>query len=70
MLWAGVRVKCPPPSQFGDPGPHIPSDMGTGGTISLEIWGPGIPRTLVIWRFFGNLGTPKVCVLYATGEDM
>ena len=29
--------------QFGDPGPHIPSDMGTGGghiTRDMWPWGP------------------------------
>ena len=57
--------------QNGDPGPHIPSDMGTGGgPISLGMWGPGVPRTLVIWGPFNDLGTPKVCVLYSIQKDM
>ena len=55
--------------QFGDPSPHIPSDMGTGG-ISLGIWGPGVPRTLVIWGSFSDLGTPNFYVQYPTGKDM
>ena len=57
--------------QFGDPSPHIPSDMGTrGGAISLGIWGLGVPRTLVIWGAFSDLGTPKVYVTYTIGKDM
>ena len=51
--------------------PHIPSDMGTGGghiTRDMEPW--GVPWTLVIWGFFSDLGTPKVCVVYTIGKDM
>ena len=51
--------------QFGDPRPHIPSDMGTGGgSISLGIWGPGVPRTLVIWGSVGDLGTQGFCSIH------
>ena len=43
---------------------------GGGGAISLGMWGPGVPRTLVIWGPFSDLGTPKVCVLYSIQKDM
>ena len=31
--------------KFRDPGPHIPSNMGMRGPISLEICSPWVPRT-------------------------
>ena len=65
---AGVCVKLGPPN-LGTGG-HITRNMGTGGAISLGIWGPGVPITPVIWGAFSDLGTPKVCVAYVIGKDM
>ena len=62
------------PPKLGTPSLHIPSDMetvglgggggGGGGGISLGIWGPGIPRTLVIWGSFDGLGTQGLCSIH------
>ena len=47
LFYTGVCVKWGPPNmgtpQYGDPGPHIPSDMGTGEphiTRDVGPWGP------------------------------
>ena len=44
--------------QFGDPGPHIPSDMGTPGPhipSDMGAWGPKNSGDMGISQWFGDL---------------
>ena len=54
----GVAVIWGPPS-YGDPHPHIASDMGMGVTISLsDMRFPNVPITLAVWGSSGDMGIP------------
>ena len=50
--------------KFGDPGPHIPSDMGKVGNPYhyIGICSTWVPKTLETGGImpFGDLGTPKL----------
>ena len=48
-VWCRCSSEMGPPC-FGAPRPHIPSDMGPGRPMSLEIWGPPLGLiSLGIW---------------------
>ena len=73
VMWERCKSRCPREMgtpQFGDPSPHIPSDMGTPGphiTRNIGPWGPqnsgdmGIPQWFGDPRFVFYMQLEKTC---------